>query len=65
MKLSRGFILLTALAAAAVAAAVVLYLQSRRPDCDCFFPNEGRYGVYREGGGCALVDCKPPEKRRQ
>jgi len=64
MRLSPRVIALAVLAAAIILA-VVVYLQSRKPDCDCYFPNEGDYGIYREGGGCAIVECEPPRDKKR
>jgi len=46
------------------AAAIVLYLRSttKRPPCDCIYPNTGVYGV-KSNGKCVETDCEPPKSQ--
>jgi hypothetical protein len=45
------------------AAAIVLYLRSttKRPPCDCIYPNTV-YGV-KSNGKCVETDCEPPKSQ--
>jgi hypothetical protein len=59
MKLLRSRVgLLLAFTLACVAATVTLLgLRDGTPDCDCYYPNTGNYGV-SAGGGCAVKKCR-------
>lgn len=53
-----------AIAVLCAAVVVVLYLRSatKRPTCDCFYPNAGVYGV-KTNGKCVETDCEPPKSQ--
>jgi hypothetical protein len=35
--------------------------QSSNPKCDCWFPQDNKYGVKDKKGGCKIKDCEPPK----
>jgi hypothetical protein len=53
-KYLKGAILL---ALVAIALTVLGYRRSGKPDCNCYFPNTGRYGVLSGGGKCIVTEC--------
>lgn len=59
MRLLRsrvGFLLAFTLACGAATVALV-GLRGGAPDCDCYYPNAGSYGV-SSGSGCAVTKCR-------
>ena len=37
-------------------------MQREKPRCNCYFPNEKKYGVKDKTEGCKIMDCEPPAK---
>ncbi|HEX8283140.1 MAG TPA: hypothetical protein VF588_07285 [Pyrinomonadaceae bacterium] len=59
-KYLKGAILFVIVAIALVA---VNYRLSTKPDCNCFYPNSGRYGVLSGGGECVVSECVQRKKQ--
>lgn len=54
-----GLVLLMVLGLVAAA-----YFRKGEPECNCFFPNTGKYGVMGGGGKCVPTACVPPRKKQ-
>lgn len=39
--------------------------QNPKPKCDCWFPQDNKYGVQDKKGGCEVKDCEPPKDHPQ
>jgi hypothetical protein len=66
-----GLKLISTVAAVACIISIILSLTGRwqfiglpqnpKPKCDCWFPQDNKYGVQDKRGGCKIKDCDPPK----